>query len=271
VSTVVHLSRYPVKSAGGEQVSHLRVTPRGAIGDRCWAVAEPDGTIVSAKHPRRAGLLPQLRCHFDDRRQRTALTFPDGRQLTAGGRGADQELSNWLGRPLRLVHDPTSHHQMHRLWPMDPGLVPEWQRQARPGTAALTRLAGPSLRQSFVDYGALHIITTGDLERLSQLTGGKIPVARFRPNIVVDGTDRLNPGSQLQVGPVILMVDLPTPRCVVPGLRAAEQTIDADLLHALAGFDRRRLPGLGHAACFGAYATPTSAGTIRSGDPVVPL
>jgi uncharacterized protein YcbX len=58
VGQVVSVLRYPLKSAQGESLDEAGVEPGGLAGDRSWACLDAhDGTVVSAKHPRRWGRL----------------------------------------------------------------------------------------------------------------------------------------------------------------------------------------------------------------------
>ena len=41
-ATISALFRYPVKSMGGEALQELEIGPRGAVGDRVWAVRRGD-------------------------------------------------------------------------------------------------------------------------------------------------------------------------------------------------------------------------------------
>jgi hypothetical protein len=47
--------RYPLKSAQGETVTRAFFGLDGPAGDRSWACISADGTVVSAKHPRKWG------------------------------------------------------------------------------------------------------------------------------------------------------------------------------------------------------------------------
>ena len=54
VSSVVAVLRYPLKSSQGERLQSVAVDPNGALKDRAWACVDlSDGTVSSAKHPRR--------------------------------------------------------------------------------------------------------------------------------------------------------------------------------------------------------------------------
>ena len=49
---------FPVKSLLGERVDEARVTGRGLLGDRAYGLVDvADGTVASAKHPRKWGAL----------------------------------------------------------------------------------------------------------------------------------------------------------------------------------------------------------------------
>jgi uncharacterized protein YcbX len=55
VGPVVHLTPYPVKSMGGEDLSEAEFEPRGLVGDRRWAVrtltARLDGPVPEVEFP----------------------------------------------------------------------------------------------------------------------------------------------------------------------------------------------------------------------------
>ncbi|MFI5891393.1 MOSC N-terminal beta barrel domain-containing protein [Actinoplanes sp. NPDC051513] len=58
---IVELWRYPLKSARGEPLRSAPVERSGLAGDREWACLDPsDGTVGSAKHPRRWGRLLEV-------------------------------------------------------------------------------------------------------------------------------------------------------------------------------------------------------------------
>ncbi len=90
---IAELWRYPIKSLGGERLEASEVTELGLVGDRSWGIEDiATGNILTA-------------------RREAALLLAEGR-LTAVGRAevhldgqvltTDDELSDWLGRPVRL-------------------------------------------------------------------------------------------------------------------------------------------------------------------------
>jgi len=268
VAEVAGVWRYPVKSAHGERLQRVQVTPRGVVGDRLWAVVDEDGTVVSAKHPARGGRLLQVACRFSEASGETFLQVPGESEVVAGTAEADTAVSSWLGRPVHLTKEPARDAALRRWWPTQPGLVPEWEVRAVAGSDAITSMAGPVLRQSFVDYGAIHVIFTDDLRRLAATTGDQVDPVRFRPNVMVDAGGEFRDAARLRVGELTLHVELPTPRCAVPGLSPENGSLDPAILRALARHDRRAVGSRGTATCFGLYAASETDGALNVGDGV---
>jgi uncharacterized protein YcbX len=229
-------------------------------------VLDADATVVSAKHPARGGRLLHVRARYDD--GATWVTVPGGSAVRAGSAEADEELSRWLGRPVRLAATVPADLRLHRRWPDVLGMIPDWRSEARPGGDAVTTVTGAATGR-WVDYGAVHVVTTGALARLAELDGGALDVAAFRPNVVLDTAQELVPGQVLTVGRAVLRVALPTPRCVVPALEHRRGPGNPTVLATLARHYRREVPGRGgRAACFGHYTDVERPGAVSEGDVV---
>jgi uncharacterized protein YcbX len=266
VGSVVGLWRYPLKSGAGESLDTATIRSDGLLGDRRWAVADEDGVLVSAKHPRRGGPLLQVRARYDDTDQVTTLETPGQSTVVAGSAEADIALSALLGRSVHLRSEVAPDLQLTRRWPELQELVPEWEPSAQAGADAVTTVAAGGRLDSFVDFGPVHIVTTADLAVLSATTASAVNPLRFRPNVLIDGVAELQPGMRLQIGDVVLRVELPTPRCVVPGLAQLGVTEDLSVLTAVARQPRKQVATLGRAACLGVYARGEGTGTLRMGD-----
>jgi uncharacterized protein len=90
---------FPVKSMRGTPLSATAVTAGGLAHDRAWAVVDDAGEMVTAAEEPR---LRQVSARVVDDRV-VAIDVPgSARGLT--GPDADEALSSWLGRPLRLEH-----------------------------------------------------------------------------------------------------------------------------------------------------------------------
>jgi len=250
---VVALWRYPLKSALGESLTVVRVSPTGVAGDRDWACVDPaDGTIGSAKHPRRWGRLLTVGARLAG----ADLTLRVGGSEYAAA-DAEDALAHHLGRPVRLTREVPAGARLHRTLPGVDGMVPDWMAGVRPGEDAVTAVGGGGAG-GFVDFAPVHVVTTGALARLGAAA------TRFRPNVVLDTDDDLPDGAELRLGDVVLRVMSPTPRCVVPSLAHGPGVPpDTELLRTLARDYRMPVAGLGKAACFGSYAEVLQPGELR--------
>jgi len=237
----------------------------GVRGDRGWAcLDEVDGTVGSAKHPDRWGRLLGVNAQVDEQ-SREVVVQVQGRRAVAGSELADTLLSEHLGRPVRLTGTVPERARLHRRLPEEPGLMPDWM-DAVPGQELVTELSGARPGGRFVDFGPVHLVTTGALAELArQLGRGSVDADRFRPNVIIDAAHDPVPGQELTIGDVVLRVVLPTPRCVVPGLDDEGGAVDRQLLGTLAKRHRTAVGDLGRAACFGVYAKVLQPGQLTLG------
>lgn len=270
---VMRVLRYPLKSARGERLDTAYLEAGGLCGDRSWACIDvADGTVGSAKHPRRWGALLQAQATLVGGRggdESAVVLYVAGRTLLAGGDEADAALSALVGREVRLSRNVPTGARLHRLLPDQPGMMPEWMTGAVPGREMVTDIAGARPGGRFVDFAAVHLVTTGALAELAQRLGrSAVGAERFRPNIVMDAPADPEPGQQLLVGDAVLRVLMPTPRCVVPALEHREEPADRALLAVLARDYRADVQGRGRAACFGTYAEVLEPGRVRVGQHV---
>ncbi|WP_030435109.1 MOSC domain-containing protein [Actinoplanes subtropicus] len=251
---IVALRRYPLKSARGESLTVARVEPGGLAGDRAWACVDPaDGTVGSAKHPRRWGGLLAVGARVAGADLRVSV---GGSEYAAAD--AEPALARHLGRAVRLTREVPAGARLHRTLPGVDGMVPDWLSGLRPGEDAITA-AGGGGAGGFADFAPVHVVTTGALARLGAAA------SRFRPNILLDADDDPPDGAELRLGDVVLRIMSPTPRCVIPSLaHGPDVPPDTELLRTLARHYRVPVAGLGKAACFGSYAE-----VLRPGELVV--
>ena len=100
IGSVMSVWRYPVKSMLGEELKSARITERGLVGDRAYALLDREtGKVASAKNPRKwpslfkfkAALMESL-----DPRERVApvmITLPDGSSVNSEQHNVDRVLS----------------------------------------------------------------------------------------------------------------------------------------------------------------------------------
>jgi uncharacterized protein len=182
MAIVSELITYPVKGCAGVPAAEAMLTEAGLAHDRSFMVISPDGTFRSQ---RRDPLLVTIRPEVSADGARLTMRAPRAaglcididstgprRDITMFGdpyRGIDQgdEVAAWLtavlGVPSRLVRVPPEHDRATN------GITP--------GTAG------------YADCNAVLVLSTASLAALNERVpaGQAIPLARFRPNIVVDG------------------------------------------------------------------------------------
>ncbi|MFE3600385.1 MOSC domain-containing protein [Streptomyces sp. NPDC059142] len=274
---VVHaLGVHPVKSMAGGTPGSAVVEPWGLAADRRWALVDRTGKVVTQRQ--RPGMalihaepLPGggIRLHGPGVGP-VVVGVPEPRgadlvvvdifgakveSVPAGeaAREVDRRLSAYLGEEVRLVHldDPATRR------PVDPLF-------ARPGETV-----------SFADGFPLLVTTTASLDALNTLIAhgdhpdeGPLPMDRFRPNVVVTGTDAWAEDGwrRLAVGEVAFRVAKPCGRCVITTTDQRTARRGREPLRTLGR--HRRLDGK---LVFGQNLIPESTGTVRVGDPVTVL
>jgi MOSC domain-containing protein len=262
VGEVVWLCRYPVKSMRGETLELAEVDHSGVRGDRRFAVLDcQTGLVASAKNPAKwAGLLDMGACVVGDG---VEVTLPDGDIVSSDAPAVDKSLSNALGRSVTLIGQRPPDATLERLTP-----------EGDPGAGVITRgrVAPGGEPDKFVDFGAIHMVTTATLDQL-----GSADPRRFRPNAVIrmfDDTPFVEnswPGRRMTIGSEVKMVGVvPTPRCVVPTVaQGSDVPEDREVMRRAARQNRIPVLDLGRLTCVGAYTSVERAGQIRLGDVVM--
>ena len=262
--SVVSLWRYPVKSMMGEELNAARITERGLVGDRAYALLDTaTGKVASAKNPRKWPNLFDCRAAFVEPQGAGAelppvrITLPDGDVVTSDERNSNQVLSKAVGRDVVL--ETTA--------PSEPGLEEYWPDMA--GLAHRETVTDESLPPgTFFDCAVVHALTTATMNRLSGLyPPGRFEVRRFRPNIVVElvsGEENFVEnawiGHTLSIGgEVWLSVTGLCPRCVMTTLAQGDLPRDPSILRTAAQHNQANV---------GIYAAVLRGGTVRRGDAI---
>ncbi|MEU4657512.1 MOSC N-terminal beta barrel domain-containing protein [Streptomyces sp. NPDC023723] len=260
---------HPVKAFRGVSPRAAEVEPWGLTGDRRWMLVDDGGKVVTQRQRPSLALaaaepLPGggVRLSAPGARPLT-VPAPDGgetvmvelfrdkvRVTPAADEAAHAWCAAYLGARTRLVHldDPATRR------PIDPVY-------ARPGETVSLADGYPLLLTATASLDALNsLIARGD-----HAAEGPLPMDRFRPNVVVDGTGAWaeDGWSRVTIGEVAFRVAKPSGRCVVTTTDQATAARGREPLHTL-GRHRRRDGRL----LFGQNLVPLSGGTVRVGDPV---
>jgi uncharacterized protein len=217
----VHL--HPIKSCGGVAVAEALLIETGLELDRAWMVVDADGTMITQRdRPRLALVQPTLR--RDDMVLRApgmlalhialdaveepthARVWNDEVKAYDMGALAAQWFTDFLGQAARLVRfDP----EQKRL------SDPQWT-------------ADVAAENAFGDGFPLLVTSTASLadlnERLRAKGAQAVTMARFRPNLVLDGLQAYDEDQlgeiaiEAEGGPVRLRLVKPCTRCSIPNV-----------------------------------------------------
>jgi uncharacterized protein len=261
LGSLASIHRYPVKSMMGEDLNSVDVTQRGLFGDRSYALRDAQtGKVVSAKNPKKWPNMFRYRAAYTN--PPTAgtavpavrVTLPDGSFAVSSSPDFASTVSATLGRPVTLLGTPPPNPQLEEYWP---------DMEQLANRDVVTEEGMPE--GTFFDLAILHLLTTGTLDRLRELSPrSRFEPRRFRPNLIVDTGERTDfvendwIGKVLAIGPEVrIQIDGPCPRCVMTTLSQADLPKDPDILKTAAQYNKVQV---------GAYASVVQTGTIRVGD-----
>lgn len=212
-ATISDLFVYPVKSCGGIALAEARIESSGIESDRRWMVVSDAGRYMTQRElPRMAMIVPALAAGLltltaPGMPALEVADVPDGPALQVtifsfrcsaldAGAGPAQWLSQFLGRPVRLVRcDPRVRR------PVDPQL---WQGDMDVSVA-------------FPDAFPLLVISRQSLDDLNSRLDAPLPMNRFRPNLVLEGLDPYEEDRihGLRAGALRLQMTRPCTRCKI--------------------------------------------------------
>lgn len=259
---------HPVKSLAARAADEATVEPWGLGGDRRWMLIDQENRVVTQRQqPRMAQLSaelvpgggvalsapggPSLRVEVPDPACTVVTELHRSRvELAVASKAAHAWFSTRLGAEVRLVHlDAPSHRRL-----MDPEF-------GRPGETVSLADGFPLLLTSRASLDALNLLVAqGD-----GADEGPLPMNRFRPNVVVDGTAPWaeDGWKRIAIGEVAFRVVKPCGRCVVTTTDQRTAERGKEPLRTLARHRRD-----GKQLLFGQNLIPEGTGVIRTGDPV---
>jgi uncharacterized protein YcbX len=263
---VASLHIHPVKGMRALDVDRARVEARGLENDRRWLAVDATGVFLTQRsHPQMATM--------------TARPTSSGLALSADGFGAIE-----IARPSGVVRrrvvvwdaeidaaetDAAASKFLSDLIGEEAHLVFMDDKAERLKASIWTPAPVPV---SFADAFPILVTTSGSLAALNRDIekhgGASVPMARFRPNIVVDCDEPWaeDKWTRLQIGDVMLDLVKPSDRCIVTTTdQYTGQRMGKEPLAALARIHRSTDPRI-NGVIFGENAAPRSLGEIKVGD-----
>ena len=224
--SVASLHVYPIKSCGGIALAEALLIETGIEFDRAWMVVDPTGLFVTQRElPRMVLIQPTLKTSemvlrapgmlalhvaLDRVEERVIATVWDD-EVAAYDMGdlCAQWFSDFLGRPLRLVRfDPEQKRLSDHRWTGD-----------------------IDAENGFTDGFPIlvsSVAALAELNRRLRLQGLlEVTLARFRPNLVLDGLDAHGEDALDEIafatddGPVRIKLVKPCVRCPIPDIDPA--------------------------------------------------
>jgi uncharacterized protein len=212
MARVASLHVYPVKSCRGVDVDSFRLTETGPEWDRHWMIVRPDGKFITQRsHPTMATIAVTieggtLRLAAPGRAPLEVAIDHAGRSWPVVvwksdclGIDAGDDAAAWLsaviGEPLRLVRKDPARARL-----------------------ANAQYAGPDPHPvSFADAYPILMISRESLAELNRRLPQPIPMARFRPNVVIEGVAAHAEDTMtcFRAGPVVLRGIKRSDRCPI--------------------------------------------------------
>ena len=266
MATVSDLLLYPVKGCAGAPLPRAQVLPTGVKHDRTFMFVRADDGVFRSQRstPKLAVIRPDLAADGE----KLTLSAPDVQSLALDvalegtrlavsvhgiwdGEGVDQgdEAAEWasdlVGESLRLVRVPPDHHRK----------VDDWHGDI-----------------TFTDSTPLHLTSQSSLDdlnaRILEKGADPVPMARFRPNIVISGWQTPYTEDDIRefsIGTTRLRWVKPDVRCQVTMVdQPTGERAGPEPLRTLA--DYRREPDGG--VSFGIKAAVQTPGEIEVGDEI---
>ncbi|MEO6599382.1 MAG: MOSC N-terminal beta barrel domain-containing protein [Polyangiaceae bacterium] len=251
---------YPIKSCRGIRVDEWPIAERGFVADRRWMVVDAAGKVVTQREAPELSLvnmtltgdtmqltapkLPELVLPraFDWGLERSVQIWDD---MTVASEHAEGSawFSRYLGGPHELVYMPDRH-----------------QRAVNPARGLASDIV------SFADAYPFLLISEASLADLNARLEAPVTMARFRPNIVISGSEPYaeDAYAQVQIGGVRFRGPKRCDRCVVTTVDPDTGRSGSEPLRTLAKY---RLED--QKVWFGINLIHDELGTLRVGDSVL--
>jgi uncharacterized protein YcbX len=233
---ITGINIYPVKGCRGVAQESARVAATGFEHDREWLITRPDGRFLTQREePRLALIEPALVATQSTDTQAAAagalrLRVPGGGELNVplAASGREVEVTCWKDRCAAFDAGEEAAEFLAGYLGSPVRLVRFDARRKRPSNSQWT--AGVEALNQFSDGFAWLLISEASLEDLNGRLERKLPMNRFRPNIVVSGLPPFGEDAvhELTAGAVRLRRVKGCTRCIVTTTEQATGTRDGD-------------------------------------------
>jgi MOSC domain-containing protein len=254
--TLSQLAIYPVKSTAQITLNSAQISPFGLLMDRRWMLIDDNGVMLTQrKHPR----MCLIQCSFTD--THLVINAPDmpalkisldqsGNSLNATvwkdtcramhcGNSAVEWFSAFLNTPARLVFFPGNENRQVDLNYASKGDI-----------------------TAFSDGFPYLLISEASLSDLNSRLSTTVDMRRFRPNLVVSGTQAFaeDGWKQIRIGEITFNLVKPCSRCSIPSINPDTAEQAAEVVKTLAAYRMQ-----GHKILFGQNLIAEGMGKLDVG------
>ncbi len=256
---VSELCIYPIKGCGGINLESAELDEFGLKGDRRFMVVDEEGVFLSQRKHH-----AMCRIHIQREDGFTIASFDGMEDLVIEPSMEANDI------PVRIWDDDVvaaDMGEMAAIWFSHAlgqktrlvGIGPQYSRNVRIGDTAY------SSKMHFGDSCPVLVITKDSLDDLNRRLDRPVPMDRFRPNLVIDGTTPYAEDSwqYIRIGDQMLQFAKKCGRCTVTTIDQQTGEAGPEPLRTLSTYRKD-----GNKVCFGAYYLPITKGTVRVGDEV---
>ncbi|HEX9565829.1 MAG TPA: MOSC N-terminal beta barrel domain-containing protein [Gemmatimonadaceae bacterium] len=263
-SVVSSLTIFPLKGALGCPVESLDLDDRGPAGDRRWMLIDDSGRFVSLREVARLCFV-SAELTADGLRLRVPRQEPlEVPQPDANG--APRTTARVWSGPCEVIEaDPLASGWLSEFLGLSCRVVFQPDDASGPDADRYGPFGDSPRRIALTDGAPMLLTTIASLTDLNARLSAPVPMYRFRPNIVVEGTTPWTEETWkgFEVGAVGFDAVKPCPRCVATTIDYATGTRTTEPLRTLATFRKS-----GQDVNFGMNVAHRHLGSIRVGDTV---
>ncbi len=99
---VQEIWRFPVKSFQGERVSSAEIAVEGIVGDRAWCLFDRESGFHLTARREPVLLFASAQLAGSGTSREVIISLPNGREVISSTNECDDQLSDWIGRPVQL-------------------------------------------------------------------------------------------------------------------------------------------------------------------------
>ncbi|MGY2877102.1 uncharacterized protein ACVW00_004292 [Marmoricola sp. URHA0025 HA25] len=267
---------HPVKSTAIRHVSSAEVRPWGLAGDRRWMVVDADSALVTARElhelftitadtPQTDPPAPKALRLSADGHDPLDLAEPDSQLVPVRlfdhdllARPVDDEANHWLRTVL-------GRDDLSLVWCDDPTRRSLNPLHSRPGDHTAFADGYPVTLASLESLARLNDWIAEDALLRGEEPGPRLPIERFRPNLVVRGAEPFaeDGWDRVRIGEVTFRKAKLVDRCVMTTISLLDLETGKEPIRTLAR--HRQWDGK---TWFAVQLIPETTGTITVGDRV---